>query len=433
MRTETTIKLQDLRRKIYIAAKSDERKRFWGMYCHVIKEETLYEAYKLARENDGSPGIDGVTFEDIEEQGLDQFIEKIKIELENETYKPMRNRRKEIPKKNGKVRVLGIPIIKDRVVQGALKLILESVFEADFTDNSYGYRPKRKQHDAVVKVAKAPMRSLTKVIDVDLTSYFDNIKHHILMHQVARRINDPKIMRLLKLILKANGKKGVPQGGTISPLLSNIYLNRIDHMFKRAIEDTRHNGYQQIEYCRFADDMVILVNGHKALSWLVKKAQRRLKEELKRLQVDINIEKTKVVDLEKGETFSFLGFDYRLVKHKEKKMVLIRATREKVQELLEKVRTLLKQNRDKSFWEVIPKLNEIVRGWLNYFRIGHCSRLFNFIRDWVEKKIRRFVRKAQGRKGFGWKEWSSQTIYDVWGLYNDYQIRYYEVKAKPVR
>ena len=145
------------------------------------------------------------------------------------------------------------------------------------------------------------------------------------------------------------------------------------------------------------------------------------------------MEKTKVIDLEKGETFSFLGFDYRLVKHKEKKMVLIRAIRKKVQELLEKVRILLKRNRDKSFWEVIPKLNEIVRGWINYFRIGHCSRLFNFIKQWVEKKIRRFVRKAQGRKGFGWKEWSSQIIYDIWGLYNDYQIRYYEAKAKPVR
>ena len=432
MRTEATISLQDLRRKIYIAAKSDKRKRFWGMYCHVTKEETLHEAYKLVKENDGSPGIDGVTFEDIEEYGVDQYISEIKQELEDGTYLPMRNRRQEIPKSSGKVRVLGIPTIRDRVVQGALKLILEAVFEADFADCSYGYRPGRSQHDAVTRVAKAPMRRLTKVIDVDLSSYFDNVKHYILMAQVARRINDPKIMRLLKLILKANGKQGVPQGGVISPLLSNIYLNRIDHMFERAIRETRHNGYQQIEFCRFADDMVILVNGHEALSWLLRKALRRLKEELRRLKVNINQDKTKIVDLEKGETFDFLGFTYRLVS-KTKRMVLIRPRRKKVAELMDKVRTLLKSSRDRSLWDVIPKLNMILRGWVNYYRIGHCSKLFSFIREWVEKKVRRFVRKQQGRKGFGWKEWSSQLVYEGWRLYNDYQIRYYQAKAKPAR
>ncbi len=254
MRTGATERVQDLRRKIYDAAKSDKRKRFWGMYCHVIKEDFLYEAYKHAKENNGAPGIDGVTFEDIERNGLDKFIVEINQELEDETYMPVRNRPKAIPKTNGKVRVLGIPTIKDRVVQGTLKLVLEAVFEADFADNSYGYRPKRHQHDAVVRVAKAPMRKLTKVIDVDLTSFFDNVKHHILLAKVARRINDPKIMRLLKLILKATGKKGIAQGGPLSPLLSNIYLNVIDHMFEKAVKDTEWNGYQQIEYCRYADD-----------------------------------------------------------------------------------------------------------------------------------------------------------------------------------
>lgn len=433
MRTGAASRVQDLRRKIYVAAKSDKRKRFWGLYCHVTKEEVLYEAYRLAKGNNGSPGLDGVTFEEIEESGVGQFLAQIRRELEDGTYRPLRNRRVEIPKSPGKVRILGIPSIRDRVVQGALKLILEAVFEADFADNTYGYRPGRKQHEAVVRVAKAAMKRLTKVIDVDLTAYFDNIKHPILMRKVARRINDPKIMKLLKLILKANGKVGVPQGGVISPLLSNIYLNHIDHMFEKAIQETQRNGYQQIEYCRWADDMVILVNGHDALAWLVKKARRRLEEELERLEVKLNLEKTKVVDLEKGETFGFLGFEYRLVKMKERKMVLLRPKKKKVKELMEKVRNQLVQNRDKTVWQVVPGLNAIVRGWVDYYRIGHNARLFSFIRGWVEKKVRRFVRRSQGRRGFGWKAWSSQVVYGTWGLYNDYQIRYYEAKAAPAR
>jgi RNA-directed DNA polymerase len=435
VRTGATERLQDLRRKIYVAAKSDKRKQFWGMYCHVCNEDTLYEAYRFAKGNNGSPGIDGVTFKDIEAIGLDQFIQGIKEELVNGTYRPVRNRRVEIPKANGKVRILGIPTIKDRVVQGALKLILEAVFEADFADNSYGYRPRRRQHDAVVRVAKAGRRRLTKVIDVDLSSYFDNIKHDILMKKVGHRINDPQVMRLLKLILKANGRIGVPQGGVISPLLSNLYLNSIDHMMMKAINQTARNGYQQLEYCRFADDMVILINGHEALNWLVERAKRRLMEELGKLQVTLNKEKTKLVDLENGETFSFLGFEYRLSQSQDrtKKMILLRPTKKKIKGLTDKVKAVLKMNRDKSVYEVVDELNMVIKGWVDYYRIGHSSRVFRFIKHWVEMKIRRFVRKAQNRKGFGWKEWSSDMVYNIWGLFNDYQVRYHEVKALPAR
>ncbi len=172
--------------------------------------------------------------------------------------------------------------------------------------------------------------------------------------------------------------------------------------------------------------MVILVNGFESLNWLVKKALRRLNEECSRLQVDMNEDKTKIVDLEQGETFSFLGFEYRLVENKGKKMVLIRPTKKKVNEIIDKVRTHIKTNRHLSVWEMVRGLNPIIRGWINYFRIGHCSRLFSFIRNWVEKKVRRFARKAQGRKGFGWKEWDSKVVYEGWQLFNDYQIRYYQ-------
>lgn len=431
VRTGAIKQAQDLRRKIYVAAKSDKTKRFWGMYRHVHKEEILYMAYQQAKKNNGAPGIDGVSFKDIEETGVGQFITGLQKELAGGTYRPSRNRKHAIPKASGKMRILGIPTIKDRVAQGALKLILEPIFEADFADNSYGYRPGKSQHDAVVRVAKAGMKRLNTVIDVDLSAYFDNIRHHLLMQKVSRRINDPQIMKLLKMILKVNGKKGVAQGGVISPLLSNIYLNGIDQMFAKAVKKTENKGYQQIEYCRFADDMVILVNSHPALTWLVDKAERRLKQELSRLQVQLNREKTKIVEMERGETFGFLGFEYRLIRMKQRRMVLIKPRKKKVQSLINEVREHLNSQHNQNVYQMIEGLNPILRGWVNYYRIGHSSREFNFIRQWVERKVRRFVRKSQGRSGYGWKEWSSKVVYEDWGLYNDYRIRYHETKVKP--
>jgi len=208
--------LQELRRKIYLKAKAEKTWRFWGLYVHVLKMETLREAYKLAKKNNGAPGIDGVTFEAIEEAGLDDFLSQIRNELVSGTYHPMGNRIKEIPKGGGRVRVLGIPAIRDRVVQGALRLIVEPIFEADFQDGSYGYRPRRRAHEAVARVSKAVVENKTMVIDLDLESYFDNIRHDILLGKVAQRVNDDNIMRLLKMILKASGKRGVPQGGVTS-------------------------------------------------------------------------------------------------------------------------------------------------------------------------------------------------------------------------
>ena len=259
---KASIGLQDLRRKMYLKAKSDKTWRFWGLYIHVCKMETLQWAYRNAKENDGAPGIDGVTFDDIERAGVEAFLEQIQNELVSETYRPMRNRIKEIPKGNDKVRVLGIPTIRDRVVEGALKLILEPIFEADFQEGSYGYRPTRSAHAAVDRVAEAVVKNKTRVIDLDLKAYFDNVRHDILLQKVAERVNDDKVMRLLKLILKASGKRGgFPKGGVLPPLLSNIYLNEVDKMLERAKKVTRCGRFTYIEYARFADDLVILVDG----------------------------------------------------------------------------------------------------------------------------------------------------------------------------
>ena len=221
--TKTPGSLQDLSKSLYDKAKAEPTWRFWGLYVHVCKMETLQEAYKMAKKNNGAPGIDGVTFEAIEESGTESFLKQIQDELVNQTYRPMRVRKKEIPKDGGtKVRILSIPTIRDRVVQGALKLILEPIFEADFQPGSYGYRPKRTAHEAVDRVAQAIVEEKTKIIDLDLRAYFDNVQHYLLLEKVAKRVRDDQVMRLLKMILKASGKKGVPQGGVITPLTQKV-------------------------------------------------------------------------------------------------------------------------------------------------------------------------------------------------------------------
>src|SRR5215831_745207 len=216
--TKTPMKLQDLRRRIYAKAKAEPSWRFWGLYVHACKRETLREAYQLAKANNGAPGIDGVTFEAIEASGIDTFLAEIQDALVTRTYRPMRLRQKAIPKEGGKgLRVLSIPTIRDRVVQGALKLSLEPIFEADFQPGSYGYRPKRSAHDAVQRVAEAIVQYKSRVIGVDLQAYFANIWHHILLAEVAQRVNAPGVLHVLKLRLEVSGKKGGAQGGGLSP------------------------------------------------------------------------------------------------------------------------------------------------------------------------------------------------------------------------
>jgi len=430
--TKASIKLQDLRRRIYIKAKSEPEWRFWGLFVHVCKMETLEEAYKLAKENNGAPGIDGVTFDQIEEQGRWDFLTQLKEELENKTYQPLRNRRKEIPKSNNKVRILGIPAIRDRVIQGALRLVIEPIFEADFQEGSYGYRPKRSPQEAVQRVAGAIAEGKTTVIDLDLKAYFDNVRHHILLDKIAARVNDADIMRLIKQILKASGKRGVPQGGTISPLFSNIYLNEVDKMLEKAKEKTRQEPYTKLEYARFADDQVVLINWHPSNKWLVETVQRRIEEELDKLQVELNEDKSKVVDLTKGESFTFLGFEFRRVKSRNGKWrPHYTPQQEKRKKLLNNLQQIFDVHHSRPIREIIEEINPRLRGHCNYYRFGHASRHFSYIRWWVSRKVRRHLQRVRGKSGFGWKKWSSAFIYGNLGLYCDYRIKRYQPAAKP--
>ena len=424
------IELQDLRRRIYVKAKAEPEWRFWGLFVHVCKLETLREAYALAKRNDGSPGIDGVTFEAIEAGGVERFIGQIREELVTGEYLPLRNRRQEIPKDGGKVRVLGIPAIRDRVVQGALKLIVEPIFEADFQAGSYGYRPRRSAHAAVKRVAEAIVSNKTRVIDVDLSSYFDNIRHHLLLEKVARRVNDRDVLALLKKILKANGKKGVPQGGVISPLLSNVYLNEVDRMLERAKETTREGQYTYVEYVRWADDLVILVDAYQRHDWLLAAVDKRLREELELLQVAMNEDKSRMVDLAKGDS-GFLGFEFRRVRSLRGVWRPQYSPQMKTRSaLLRKLKKVFRRYRSQPVGRVVEIINPILRGWVNYFAIGHSSRCFGRVRSWVEKKIRRHMMRAKKRQGFGWKRWSRSWLHERLGLYGDYRVRWPVAAAK---
>jgi RNA-directed DNA polymerase len=429
--TRPLVRLQDLKLRIYAKAKAEPSWRFWGLFVHVCKRETLHEAYAMAKRNGGAPGVDGVTFEAIERGGVDGFLEQLRDELGSGRYVPMPNRRREIPKDGGrKVRVLGIPTIRDRVVQGALRLILEPIFEADFQSGSYGYRPGRRAHEAVDRVKDAICEGKTRVIDLDLRAYFDNVRHHILLAKVARRVNDDDVMRLLKQMLKATGSKGVPQGGVISPLLSNIYLNAVDGMLEKAREITREGEQTRVQYARFADDLVVLVDGQPRHTPLLEQVLVRIREELAKLEVEVNDEKSRTVDMERGESFGFLGFDFRLVRRGSGSgYVMTTPQLRKRTQLLARLRTVFDSHRSQPVHRVIREINPKLRGWVNYFAHGNASRCFSYVRDWVEKKVRRHLARNQRRNGFGWKRWSKSWIYGSLGLYRDYRVRRLRQKA----
>ena len=271
----------------------------------------------------------------------------------------MRARKKEIPKDGGKVRVLSIPAIRDRVVQGALKLILEPIFKADFQAGSFGYRPKRTAQEATYRVAKAIAEEKTRIIDLDLSAYFDNVQHYLLLEKVARRIQD---------------------------------------------------------------DVVILIDAHDRNDWLVKAINKRLREELANLRVAINEDKSRTVDLKQGESFTFLGFEYRRILSLRGKWRPYFAPKLKKRTLLEKLREIFRHNVSQPVGKVIEEINPILRGWVN-FRVGDLSRCFSMIKDWVEKKVRRHLMRARGRQGYGWARWSRQWLSQRLGLFNNYRLK----------
>jgi RNA-directed DNA polymerase len=419
--------LQELRRRIYRKAKSDKTQRFWGIFVHISRTETLEEAYRIAKRNGGAPGIDSQTFADIESLGRAEFLAEIRDELLTGRYQPRPNRPVEIPKGDGKVRTLQIPCIRDRVVQGALKHILESIFEADFCPNSYGFRPKRSPHQALAEVRRSVLRRMSIVIDVDLSSYFDNIRHSVLLDQIAKRVQDPQVMHLVKQIIKAGGKLGVPQGGPFSPLAANIYLNEVDWFFDAIRRKTAQESYEAVNYHRFADDIVITVSAHHTKRGWAERALQRLQEQLVPLGVELNEEKTQVVNLLDGEAFSFLGFDLRRVRKRAGDGYYIQMTpRKKARIAIKaKVRDIIGHGGSTPAKRLVARINAALAGWVNYFRVGNASRAFSEVRDYVEMKVRTLLtrRKRRQKRSVGWRRWSNEYLYDVLGLYWGWKVR----------
>jgi group II intron reverse transcriptase/maturase len=412
---------------MYRKAKSEKTHRFWGIFVHVCRTDTLMEAYRIAKRNDGAPGIDGQTFADIESAGLAEFLASLRQELLSGRYKPQPNRRVDIPKEKDKVRTLQIPCIRDRVVQGALRLILEAIFEADFCSNSYGFRPKRSPHRALAEVRRSVLRRMFIVIDVDLSRYFDNLRHSVLLDKIAERVQDPRVMHLVKQIIKVGGQLGVPQGGPLSPLAANIYLNDVDWAFDAIRRKTAQGGYEAVNYHRFADDIVITVSAHPTKRGWAERALQRLQEQLAPLGVKLNEEKTKLVNTLDGEAFGFLGFDLRRVRKRNGDGHYILMTPRKKARLAIKatIRDIIRRGGATPAPVLVARINAALAGWVNYFRVGNASRAFSEVRDDLEMKVRSLLtrRKQRRKRSVGWRRWSNEYLYDVLGLYWGWNLR----------
>jgi RNA-directed DNA polymerase len=422
--TIPTVNLQELQARIGSRAKSAPTHRFWGIYVHVCKIETLETSYRVAKGNRGAPGVDGVTFDQVEASGRQQFLEELSEQLRAGTYRALPYRKVEIPKSNGKTRTISIAALRDRVVQGAMKLVIEPIFEADFSDSSMGGRPGRRAHQALARVQKALMQRKHRVVDLDLAAFFDNITHHVLLAKLARRIDDPRMLESLKWFLKGAGKRGVPQGSPLSPLLANLALNDLDHILDR--------GAGQITYVRYLDDMVVMAHDSpKGRLWAAR-ALDRIKIEACAIGVSINEEKTRVVSLgDTHATFAFLGFDWRWSRSRRtgKHFALKTPRKKKVQDVCHRVAEVLDRNRHLEVTAAVALINPVLRGWANYFRAGNAGRAMQQVRRYVELRVRRFAARQRKRPGFGWKRWSKEVVYVQWGLYDSWHVDFSLLKV----
>jgi len=413
-----TDKVQELQRKLYLKAKSQPDFRFYALYDKVYQKDFLIRAWEKVKANQGAPGIDGVTIKEIEEKGVGVFLKEIQEELREKKYRPLPARRVYIPKPDGRQRPLSIPTIKDRVVQMALKLVIEPIFEADFEDNSYGYRPRKSAQQAALEVRKFLSWGLTKVIDADLEDCFGSIPHRHLVDMIARRIVDGKLLWLIKLFLKAGvmeqgqvkvDEKGTPQGGVISPLLANIYLDQIDKGWKPL------NKFARL--IRYADDVLILTR------YGTEKVFGRLQRLTASLKLRLNQKKTRIVDAEK-ESFDFLGYSFKRAPNRGKtKMATYFWPSQKAERSVkEKIRKITNPARPIKIEWIIKELNPVLRGWVNYFKIANSSKKFGKIRLYAAKKVRKFMRRRRGKSGYGYKKYPDDYLYNRLGLYRDYRL-----------
>jgi len=435
MSLATPSKIRELQIKLYRKAKNEPGYRFYMLYDKIYREDILTHAYELARANKGAPGVDGQTFERIESAGLGKWLTGIRQELRNKTYQPQPVRRVIIPKPGGGERPLGIPTIRDRVVQTAAKIVLEPIFEADMEPSAFGYRPKRCAQDAIRRVHKLICGGYTDVVDADLSKYFDTIPHCELLQCVARRIVDGDVLLLIKMWLQApveerdeNGKRrltggkerhcGTPQGGVASPLLANLYMNRL----LKGWRNTRRGEQFDAHIVNYADDFVILSRGKaaEALNWT--------RQVVARMGVTLNEAKTSIKQA-RQESFNFLGYTFGPHRYKKNGHWYLGASPSKkaVARIKAKVGELLVPGNTGTWEEVRRRLNQILRGWASYFSYGTRADAYRAVRNYVYESVRHFLRRRHQVQSRGTSRFSKETVFGELGVL---QVRRAQLEAR---
>ena len=433
MSLQTPEKIRTLQNKLYLKAKREPAYRFYLLYDKVWRADILLHAYGLCRANGGAAGVDGVTFADIDESGVEAWLAALVADLREEKYKPEAVRRVRIPKPDGGERLLGIPTVRDRVVQQAAKLVLEPIFEADFEPNAYGYRPKRGALDAVQEVHWAIQHGEVHVVDADLSKYFDTIPHRELMQSVARRVSAGKMLRLIKMLLKApaeetddrghtlrtggeRSREGTPQGGVVSPLLANVYIHRLLKTWKKyGLE--RHLRARIINY---ADDLVILCRDRfgaetalKSLRWIVERLGLRLNEQKTHLRHA------------REESFDFLGYTFgpMVSRRTGGKYLGVTPSKKRVKRFKQSLRAVLRPGNQGRSDEVVAEVNRRLVGWANYFSVGTLGDVYRSLDEYSCMLLRRFLVRRHKVPGRGTRRFGNQWLRANLGLVQLYQRR----------
>jgi RNA-directed DNA polymerase len=425
MSLTTPEKIRSLQRKLYVKAKAEPAFRFYLLYDKIHRADILLHAYRLARANAGAPGVDGMTFDKIEAQGLEAWLAGLREELVAKTYRPDPVRRVMIPKASGDgERPLGIATIRDRVVQTAAKIVLEPIFEADFEDTAYGYRPRRGALAAVKEVHRHLVRGNTDVVDADLSRYFDSIPHSDLLKSVARRVVDRNVLRLIKMWLRSpveerdadgtrrmsggkGNKLGTPQGAVVSPLLANIYMNRFLKHFRQSGAADAFRAH----VVAYADDLVILSRGRaaEALTWM--------RDAMAKLGLTLNEAKTSLKDARK-ERFDFLGYSFgpHWFKKNGKWYLGASPSKKSMQRFKTKVGDRLVPANVVPWEDVRDELNSMLLGWSHYFSYGATAGAYKHV-DWhVYQRARDFLTRRHKVQGRGTARFSCDIVYGELGL-----------------